>query len=168
MDLLVSLDKKLARALEWFLVGLFFVFLVLVCVMVVQRYVFATGITGGNEFVTIAFVFCSAIGGAVAISKREHIAITFFIDLLPRGLKMAIYISGLVVIAIVNAALIYYAVGWIQTAGHFPYQPLGWPQGYVHAAIPIGSALAILFCTVKIILTLAGRESIDVLWMPED
>jgi len=168
MDTLVALDKCVTRLIESILILLFVAFLIMVCVNVGLRYVFAKSILGGDQFVTIAFIFTSALGAAVGIAKREHIAMTFFIDQTNYALKKALYIVGLALIALVNVALIYYAIGWISKAGHFPWQPFNLPQGYVHAAIPIGSGLAIFFCMIKIILTLAERESIEVLWMPED
>jgi TRAP-type C4-dicarboxylate transport system permease small subunit len=168
MDFLVALDRHLTRILEWILIALFAVFLTLVCLLVVLRYGFDSSIYGGNEFVTIAFLFTSAIGGAVCISRREHIAITFFIDMLPFNAKRWAYILGLGLIAVINSAMVYYSYSWISLAGHNPWQPFGWPQGYVHAAVPLGCGLAVFYCAIKIILTAAGRESIDVLWMPED
>ena len=168
MDALAAFDKWLTRLLEAILVALFAIFLVLTCVLVVLRYGFSTSIYGGNEFVTIAFLFTSAIGGAVGISRREHIAITFFIDLLPRPAKMGLYILGLVLIAVVNGYMIFYSISWIQLAGHNAWQPFGWPQGIVHAAIPVGCGLAVLFCLTRIALTLGGREQIDILWLPEE
>ena len=168
MDFLTSVDKWLTRVLETLLIVLFAVFLVLVCLLVVLRYGFASSILGGNEFVTIAFLFTSAIGGAVCISRREHIAITYFIDLLPYAIKKWVYVLGLALIGIVNGYMVYYAVQWIAKAGHNPWQPLDWPQGFVQAAIPIGCGLAIIYCIIKIALTLGGRERIDVLWLPED
>lgn len=168
MDLLEKIDKGLSHVLEWFLILAFAIFLVLVCLLVLLRYGLETGITGGNEFVTIAFLYTSAIGGALAISRREHIAITFFIDLLPRPIKKWIYIFGLALIAVLNGFMTYYSISWIEKTGRFPWQPLGWPQGVVQAAVPIGCTLAILYCLIKIILTIGNRENIDVLWMPED
>ncbi|MCY4543251.1 MAG: TRAP transporter small permease subunit [Rhodobacteraceae bacterium] len=168
IDRLAWLDKWLVRVLEGILVAFFAVFLVLVCILVVLRYVFASTILGGNEFVTIAFLVTSAIGGALCISRREHIAITFFIDLLPLNPKKLIYIAGLVLMAIVNVYMVYYSIGWIEKAGHNPWEPLGWPQGIVHAVIPFSCSLAVLFCVLKIVFTLAGRESVETVWMPED
>ena len=168
MDILVKFDHFLARWLERLLVVLCLFFLVLVCLLVVLRYVFATSINGGNEMVTIAFLFTSAIGGAVCITRHEHIAITFFIDKLPKTLKMWIYVLGLALIAVINCFMIYYSITWIQAAGLFPWQPFDLPQGLIHAAIPLGCSLAVLFCLFKIVLTIGGREQVDVLWLPED
>jgi hypothetical protein len=78
MNALIIADKWLTKLLEWLLVALFFGFFFMVCVLVVLRYGFGDTIVGGNEGVTVAFVFTVAIGAAVAITRREHIAITFF------------------------------------------------------------------------------------------
>jgi len=168
MDTLIRIEQNLARFLEWILVGLFATFLFLVCVLVMLRYGFSSSILGGNEFVTIAFLYTSAIGGAVCIAKREHIAITFIVDMLPEGIKRWTHSIGLALIAVVNAYMVSLSITWIEKTGHFPWQPLGWPQGIVQASIPLGCGLAIVYCVIKIILTLGGRERVDILWLPED
>ena len=168
MDFLIRLEKILTQLLEWILVLLFGFFLIMVCVLVLLRYGFSTSIFGGNELVTIAFIFTSAIGGALCITKNEHIAITFLIDQLPHSLKLACYIVGMLLIAIINGYMIYYSYNWISMAGHNPWQPLGWPQGIVHAVIPVGCGLAIFYSLLKALLALTGRTNIDVAWMPED
>lgn len=129
---------------------------------------FDTAIYGVDEQVKIAFLITSAIGGAVAITQREHIAITFFVDLLPYRLKMAVYIAGLALVGLMNAALVYLSVDWIAGPGKNIWQPFGMPQANVFIAVPIACSLAVIFCAIKIALTLGGREKIDVLWMPED
>ncbi len=168
MNALIIADKWLTKILEWLLVALFFGFFSMVCVLVVLRYGFGDTIVGGNEGVTVAFVFTVAIGAAVAITRREHIAITFFVDLLPIPLKKGVYILSLILVALINAVMIKYSIEWITLTGAAPWQPFRFPQGYFQSAIPIGCGLAIFFCCVKIVLTLAGRESVEHIWMPED
>ncbi len=167
MELLIKIDKWLTRILEGLLVLRFFGFFAMVCLLVLLRYVFATTIVGGNEGVTVAFVFTVSIGAAIAITRREHIAITFFIDALPRTAKKAVYIFGLLLIALINGVMIKYSIDWISVAGGAAWQPFRFPQGYFQAAIPIGCGLAVFFCFVKIVLTIAGRETVDSVWMPE-
>ena len=168
MAALIFLDKWLSRALEYLLILLFFGFFSMVCILVVLRYGFGGSIVGGNEGVTIAFVFTVSIGSALAITKREHIAITYYIDKLPLKLKKIVYIIDLLLIALINAVLIWYSVGWIKASGGAPWMPFRFPQGFFQMAIPIGGALAIFFCFVKIAFTITNRESVEVLWMPED
>jgi TRAP-type C4-dicarboxylate transport system permease small subunit len=149
------------------MVALFAVFLVIVCTKVMMR-PFNAAIYGVDELVKMSFLTTSALGGAVAISKREHIAITVFIDFLPRVLKTGLYIFGLFLVAVMNAVLVYLSFDWIAGPGKNIWQPFGMPQSYVFAIVPVACSLAVVFCLIKIVMTLAGRENTDVLWMPED
>ncbi|MEO0654758.1 MAG: TRAP transporter small permease subunit [Pseudomonadota bacterium] len=167
MKTIAALDAWLTFIVETVMVILFAIFLVIVCAKVLLR-PFDQSIFGVDELVKIAFLTTSALGGAVAISKREHIAITFFIEALPRTLTMAFYILGLVLIAVMNAALVYLSFDWLAGPGGNTWQPFGMQQAYVFVVVPIACGLAIFYCLAKIALTLSGAESIDRLWMPED
>lgn len=168
MDGIVAFEKWLTRILEWILVALFFGLFVMVVLLVALRYVFNTTIIGGNEGIVVAFIYTTALGSAVAIGRREHIAITFFIENLPKVLKTGIYVSGIALIALVNAVAVWYSIGWIGKTGGYLMPALQMPQIVAQASIPIGGGLAILYCLVKIVLVLSGRESSDALWIPED
>lgn len=167
MKLIATLEAWLTYAIETVMVILFAIFLVIVCAKVLLR-PFDQAIYGVDELVKIAFLTTSALGGAVAIGKREHIAITVFIEALPRPLTMAFYILGLVLVAAMNAALVYLSIDWIAGPGGNIWQPFGMRQAYVFAVVPIACGLAVLYCLAKIALTLGGAESVDRLLMPED
>ncbi|WP_298921124.1 TRAP transporter small permease subunit [uncultured Roseobacter sp.] len=167
MEHLEKANRLLSNVLEAVMLVLFAVFLVIVVTKVILR-PFDTAIYGVDELVKIAFLTTSAIGGAVAISRREHIAITFFIDLMPRPIRIGLYVLGLLLIAALNAVLVYLSIDWITGPGMNIWQPFGMRQAYVFAVVPVACTLAVVFCLIKICLTLAGRESTDILWMPED
>lgn len=167
MHTLSVIDRVLTRMVIALMVILFAVFLVIVVSKVLMR-PFDMAIYGVDELVKIAFLCTSALGGAVAISRREHIAITFFIDALPRRMKMAFYILGLALIGVMNGVLVWLSFDWISGPGASLWQPFGFPQSYVFAIVPISCSLAVFYCLVRIVLTLGGHESIDILWMPED
>lgn len=167
MDTLSTIDRVLTRLIEWLMVVLFGVFLVIVVTKVLMR-PFDMAIYGVDEQVKIAFLCTSALGGAVAITKREHIAITFFIELLPYHIKMAFYVMGLALVGVMNAALVWLSVDWITGPGQNIWQPFGMPQAYVFVIVPISCSIAVFYCLVRITLTIGGRDSIDVLWMPEE
>lgn len=168
MDTLKLFEQRLARFLEFVLIALFGFFIILTVMIVVLRFGFNYGIVGSDELVRKSFLFTSAIGGAVGIARHEHIAITVFIDRLARPFKMALYVLGLALVAVVNLAMIWYSWDWIATTGSYPWQPFNLPKVIVTSAVPIGCGLAVAFCATKIVLTLAGRENIDVAWLPED
>jgi TRAP-type C4-dicarboxylate transport system permease small subunit len=168
MDLLEKINAGLTRVLDWFLIVTFAVFLTIVFLLVVMRYGFSYGITGSNEFVVICFIYTSAIGMAVGVTRHEHIAITVIIDLLPRTVKLAAYVLGLACIAVINAVLAWLSIDWMSKAGHYPWQPFEMPQMFVHMAIFIGCGLCVFYCFVKSILAIGGRVDLEVLWLPED
>ena len=167
MDTLVVVNRALTVLLENIMIVLFAIFLVIVVTKVMMR-PFDAAIYGVDELVKMSFLTTSALGGAVAISRREHIAITVFIDLLPRVLKIGLYVLGLALVGVMNGLLVYLSFDWIAGPGKNIWQPFGMPQSYVFVIVPIACSLAVLFCAIKIILTLAGRENTDILWMPED
>ncbi len=167
MDTLSAIDRVLTRAIEWLMVVLFGVFLVIVVTKVLMR-PFDMAIYGVDEQVKIAFLCTSALGGAVAITKREHIAITYFVDLMPYKIKRAFYLVGLVLVGVMNAALVWLSIDWIAGPGKNIWQPFGMPQAYVFVIVPISCAIAVFYCFVRIVMTVSGRDSIDALWMPED
>lgn len=167
MKTLAVVDIWITRAVEAAMVVLFGTFLAIVIAKVVLR-PFDMSIFGVDELVKMSFLTTSALGGAIAISKREHIAITFFIEKLPRPFTMGFYILGLFLVAVMNAALVYLSFDWIAGPGRNIWQPFGMPQAYVFVVVPIACGLAVFYCFVKIALTLSGHEGIDRLWMPED
>lgn len=168
MKRLANLEKSLVRTLEALLVLLFLAFFILICTLVFLRYGFTNTIYGGNEFVTILFLYTSAVGAAVAIAKREHIAITVVVDLLPDKLRIASDILSLFLVAAINGAMVYYSINWIRLTGNTAWQPFNWSQGFVQAAVPIGCSLAVLFCIVKIVLVASGHEQSEPNWAPNN
>lgn len=168
MAALKSFEQWAIHVLEWSLILIFGFFIILVCSIVIFRFGFSIGLIGSDELVRKAFLYTSVIGGAVGIARHEHIAITVFIDILPRAAKMSFYIAGLTLIAAVNVAMIWFSWNWISMTGGFPWQPFPIPRIVIQVAVPIGCGLAVMFCLIKIVLTLGGRENIDVLWLPED
>lgn len=167
MDTLCSIDRFLVRFIEGVMILLFGIFLFIVVTKVLMRPV-GMSIYGVDEQVKIAFLCTSALGGAVAISRREHIAITFFIDLLPHSAKTLLYVLGLLLVAVMNAALVWLSFDWIAGPGKNIWQPFGMPQGYVFIIVPIACTLAVIFCLIKVALLFGERESIDELRMREE
>lgn len=167
MKRLAAFDAALTRFVENVMIALFAIFLVVVVTKVLLR-PFDQAIFGVDELVKIAFLTTSALGGAVAIARREHIAITFFIEALPRPVTLGFYILGLLLVALMNAVLFYLSFDWIAGPGGNRWQPFGMPQAYVFAVVPVACGLAVFFCFTRIALVLGGAEASDRLWMPED
>ena len=158
-DLIARLDRAIINAAEVAIVAALIVIFALVNLLVVLRYVFGSTIVGGNEFIVVLFIYTTAIGAAVAVSRKEHIAINFLVDRLPVGSRKILEIFGFALIALINAVMVWYSLTiWIPLTGRFILPALQLPQGYAQAAVPIGCGLVALSSLSQIALLLAGKE----------
>jgi TRAP-type C4-dicarboxylate transport system permease small subunit len=162
------LETILTRALEGVMMVSFMAIFVLVVTLVVLRYVFNSSITGANEIITVLFVYTTAIGGAVAVGKREHIAITAVAERLPTTLRKVADAAGLLLIALINGVMLWYSVGWIDTTGGFLMPSTGLQRIVAQFAIPFGCGLAVLYCGLRLFFALKGEEELGRSWMREE
>ena len=137
----------------------FSVIFTLTVLLVVLRYVFNTAIIGGNEAMEYLFIYTTAIGAAVALGRRDHIKITYFVDKLPGGVRRVVDVSDLILIGFINGVMIWYGIPWIQSVGSFQSPVLRIPNMIIQASIPIGCSLVILCCLCLIVTEfLKGRQ----------
>jgi len=147
------------RFLEYVLRLLFLGLLILVIILVFLRYGFNTTIVGGNELIVILFIYTSAIGAAVIVGKREHIAITYFIEKLSPQINKLVQIINFLLVAMLNGALIKYSFAWISKTGSYSTATLGIPQLYLQLIVPISCGIAIFYCLVQILLLLNPEKT---------
>ncbi len=143
------LEKRLAALLEALLACGFLAIFILVVIQVVLRYVFNDSITGANEVIIILFVYTTAIGGAIAAGRREHIALTFAIDALSKEKRKIIDVIALSLVALINGVMAYFSLHWIGITGDYLMPSTGLPRSIAQLSIPIGCGLATLYCVVK-------------------
>ncbi|MEE8437371.1 MAG: TRAP transporter small permease [Candidatus Neomarinimicrobiota bacterium] len=155
---LVKSERVITRIIEYIISLFFFSIVILVIALVVLRYVFNTTIIGGNEIVVILFIYTSSIGAAVIIGKKEHIAITYFVDKLPPLQKRLVDIFNLLMIALLNGVMIVYSIPWINKTGNYLTAVLGIPQIYLQIIVPIGCSIAILYCLYHIVLMVSPKR----------
>ena len=140
----------------------------LVVTQVLLRYGFGRSIGGANELATILFAYTSALGIAVAIARREHMAISGFVLRLSPRLRRIVDGAGLALLAILNAVIFFYSIKWIGTTGSGMISVLQIPRWTSQIAIPIGTGASALFCFIKLYLGIRGEEELGVAWIQED
>ncbi|MFT4640470.1 MAG: C4-dicarboxylate transporter DctQ subunit [Verrucomicrobiales bacterium] len=145
-------ERILANLLEGLLAAAFLVIFALVVIQVVLRYVFNSSIPGANEVIIILFVYTTAIGGAIAAGRSEHIALTFAIDKLSPPASKAMDVLGLALVALINAVMVWHSLHWIGITGDYLMPSTGLPRMIAQASIPIGCGLATVYCAVKAII----------------
>ena len=163
-----KLERILIRALELTCGVCFFVMFVLIVTQVVLRYGFNESIGGANELATILFAYTSALGIAVGIAKRDHMAISWFTERLPFAPRKVIDVIGLLLLALLNIVIFWYSLRWIGITGSRMISVLQVPRWTAQIAIPIGTGASIVFCFIKLWLGITGKEELGIPWMRDD
>lgn len=143
--------SKLTRAIEALITFLLFCMFAMVAILVVLRYIFGTTIIGGNEATIIAFIYTTALGASVALSRDEHISINYFVEKLSPERQERLGRARLLLLIIVNIIIAVYAVVWIQHTGGFMMPTLGMPQFVAQLSIPLGCLLGALYCGARLL-----------------
>jgi TRAP-type C4-dicarboxylate transport system permease small subunit len=151
--------KIATDTLEWLVTLFFFVILTLTIVLVILRYGFNEAIIGGNELVEYLFIYTTAVGAAAALGRRQHIKITWFIDKLSPVFRKVVDALGFLLIALINAVMIYYSIPWIRTVGGFESPVLRLPNRLIQSIIPIGCGLVIFYCLYHILVVIVGGNT---------
>ena len=159
MQRLMKWEKRLDRVLETLVTLMFFSILSLTILLVVMRYGFNSSIMGGNEAMEYLFIYTTALGAAVSVGQGTHIRISFLVDHLKGFPRRCIDMAGYLLIAFINAVMIYYSLPWIRSAGYFESPVMRIPNWMVQVSVPIGCALVILYCLNHVILDGIGRNS---------
>ena len=148
---MLRVEDALIRALTFLLTLVFALIFIMVVVLVVMRYGFNTAIVGGNEATVFLFIYTTAIGSSVEIAKGKHIRIDSLVGALPAGWQRMTEFVQLVLVGILHAFLFYFSIQWIRVVGTSRDPVLRTPEWIVEIAIPIGCALAVLFCITRVI-----------------
>ena len=162
-----KLEHGLIRVLEIVCALCFVAMFTLVVTQVALRYGFNESIGGANELATILFAYTSALGIAIGIARRDHMAISWFtVRLSPRPRRI-IDIIGLVLLALLNAVILWYSIRWIDITGARMISVLQVPRWTAQIAIPIGAGASVFFCLIKLWLGFKGDEELGVPWMQD-
>ena len=157
-SVIIKIETALNGLLNSLITVIFFIIVILTILLVILRYVFNSGITGGNELMEYLFVYTTALGAAVAIGKNEHIKIGYFIENRGPIAKKAADLFGIACIALINIVFMFLSYRWISKVGGSESPVLRVPMRIVQASVPIGCILSIIYCGFNAYKTLRKPE----------
>lgn len=147
-------ERRLTFALEAVLAAGMLGVLSTILVLVTMRYVFQSGLVGANELATVAFVYLSSIGAAVAVGRNEHIRVDLLASQLNARGRKALTVFTLSLVGLLNFVVVAYSVTWIATTGHTPMPASQVPRFVAQVSVPLGCGLAAFYCFARIAATL--------------
>lgn len=159
MKNLIRFEQSMTRSLEILITIVFFIILCITNILVIMRYGFNSSIMGGNETMNYLFIYTTAIGAAAAIGRGDHISISYLVDKVRGKVKIVLNIIKYVIVGIVNAVMLWYSLPWIRSTGSFKAPTLQISMWIVQVIIPVGCALAIIYCLIHIIRQFIERSN---------
>ena len=139
-------EAGLSRAVESISSFCLLAVLGLISLLVVLRYVFNAGIVGANEVATVLFVYATALGAAVEVGRREHIAITYFVERFRPSRRRVAVVFSFALIAALNLTIAWQSVEWIAVTGDYLMPATQMPRRVAQAAVPLGCLLTTVYC----------------------
>jgi|TARA_B110000003_G_scaffold48616_1_gene47203 TRAP-type C4-dicarboxylate transport system permease small subunit len=149
-----SIEQILAGILEGVIACAFLAIFILVVIQVFLRYVLNSAIPGANEVVIILFVYTTALGGALAAGRGEHIALTFATDLLPEAIRKVMARISFLLVAWINGVMVWFSLHWIGVTGDYLMPSTGLTRSVTQISIPFGCGLAGIYCLLKAVAPL--------------
>ncbi len=138
---LARLERAFVAVNQGVVIALMAWMALLVFANVVTRYAFGFSVNWAEEQARFAMIWLTYLAAGLAMREGRHVAIEFVQGLLPRRAAIALRaVVALVVLAFL-AVLTWLGVEIVQFAWGQRTPVLGWPQGAVYLAIPIGAAL---------------------------
>jgi TRAP-type C4-dicarboxylate transport system permease small subunit len=159
MEKLIRFEQSMTRFLEILITIVFFIILCITNILVIMRYGFNSSIMGGNETMNYLFIYTTALGASVAIGRGDHISISYLVDKVRGKVKTLLNIIKYVIVGVVNAVMLWYSLPWIRSAGSFKAPTLQISMWIVQIIVPVGCALAIIYCLIHIIRQFIERSS---------
>jgi len=147
--------EKTARILEHMVnriaTVLFSVIFITMLLQIFFRYMLDSPLVWTEELCRYLFIWTCFLGWTIALRRKSHIRISYFIELLPYSLgKMVTFVFQLLIFVFLIQLLRY---GIAMTARSFsvPTITLFFSWAYVYLAVPLSAAIMLLYSVVDVI-----------------
>ena len=91
----INAISKFVETIEEWLLYLIFIETILVgTAQVLARFVFHASLPWSEELLRMSFEWVTFFGASVGISRNTHVAVVFFVDLLPKALRNVTQVLG--------------------------------------------------------------------------
>lgn len=151
------LSAGLNRVCELGLILFLSIMSIVVFLEVIFRYIFNLPLFWTEEFARYCLVWASLLGAAVALRKGEHIAVTFFMDHFPEGLRRAMILAAHVSICCILAVILWGGVNLVLVTSKQISPALRIPMAIPYLALPFGSAVMLVY-SIHSIVSLRTRK----------
>ena len=158
---MLSLKKKLDKAIEVFIMILL-AFMVIVAIwQVSSRYVFNSPSTISEELLRYSLIWLAMIGSAYMFGLREHMSITFFVEKFGEEVVRKLSILSEVIIVVFSLfVLVYGGVNITLLTMKQVSAALGISMGYIYFVLPLSGILMIFYGVLNILNLIKEKDTV--------
>jgi TRAP-type C4-dicarboxylate transport system permease small subunit len=132
--------------------------LVVMFANVAARVALNSDIAWNTEFGEFVLLWATFLGGASAARRGAHMRITEFVEAMPPAWTRAVEIATRLGVVALLCFLVWYGLSISQSTMEQEMTVLHWPMGVQYLAMPVGSALALVFVLYEIALLMRGER----------
>ena len=117
------------------------------------RFVLNTSYAWAEELSRVLFIWLVLLGAGLGSLEKEHVAVTYFKDLAPAGLRRVL---GLTAVAVIYLVCICILLGFKELiSGYTSATPmLGIPKTWLYSAMPVMAGLTLIANTLALVALL--------------
>ncbi|WP_439495301.1 TRAP transporter small permease [Bosea sp. (in: a-proteobacteria)] len=131
--------------------------LVVMFANIAARVLLNSDIAWNTEFGEFVLLWATFLGGASAARRGAHMRITEFVEALPPVWTRVVEIATRLGVIALLGFLIWYGLSIAQSTMEQEMTVLHWPIGVQYLAMPVGSALALVFVLYETALLARGE-----------
>lgn len=151
----------LAWLVDWSIVVIGAAMATLVFANVLLHNLFKGDIAWTTEFCELLMVWVTFLGGAAATRRGAHMVVGELIGHLTGAARRAADAAIQVVVLITLGLLVWYGMGIADAGRMSDLTVLGWPMASQYVALPIASAITMVFVGWDLIEILRGRTQVE-------
>lgn len=149
--------RLLGDAIDVVVTGLAIMLLLVMFANVAARVLLNSDIAWNTEFGEFVLLWATFLGGASAARRGAHMRITEFVEAMPPAWTRIVEIATRLGVVALLCCLVWY--GWSIAQGTMEQEMtvLHWPMGVQYLAMPVGSALALVYVLYETVLLARGE-----------
>jgi TRAP-type C4-dicarboxylate transport system permease small subunit len=147
----------LARIVDWSIVLIGATMATLVFANVIVHNLFHGDIAWTTEFCELLMVWVTFLGGAAATRRGAHMVVGELVNRLPGVPRRFAYAAIQVVVLVTLGLLVWHGIGIADAGRSSELTVLGWPMATQYVALPVASAITMVFVAWDLVEILRGR-----------
>ena len=154
---LLRLDRLMSRALDVFTITVAGILLILLNYAVFARFILNSSVSWGEELPAHILAMLTFIGAAYLTRTNEHLGFDSFVRVLNLGVQRIILCINQILMAGFGAVLFWYGGKAALSFTGRTLISVDLPVLLFRGAVPVGGALIVIICTVRLVSLIMGR-----------